>query len=68
MAVCWCCGEEFPNARKVLGYNLCLVCNVDYAKAESEMKFSMVIPSNKSTPTYISNPELLKQLNPKRTT
>lgn len=68
MATCWCCGEEFPNARKMLGYSLCLVCNADHAKAESEMKFSMVIPNNKSTPTYISNPELLKQLNPKRTT
>lgn len=68
MAICWSCGLPYPDARKVLGYSLCIVCGVDQAKAESEMKFSMVIPSNKSTPTYISNPELLKQLNPKRTT
>jgi predicted nucleic acid-binding Zn-ribbon protein len=68
MAICIRCGEFFPDERKMLGFNRCMPCNTKYAKAESEMKFSMVIPSNKSTPTYISNPELLKQLNPKRTT
>jgi hypothetical protein len=32
------------------------------------MKQSRVIPINKSTPTYISDITLLRQLNPKRTT
>jgi len=38
------------------------------ARIESVKKQSRVLPINKSTPTYISDPEMLKQLNPKRTT
>jgi hypothetical protein len=44
-----------------------MACGDKIARIESKWKESMVIPSNKSTPTYISDPELLKQLNPKRT-
>jgi hypothetical protein len=43
-------------------------CGNEMAIVESKWKESMVIPSNKSTPTYISDVEMLKQLNPKRTT
>ena len=35
---------------------------VDYVQGEASLAI------NKSTPTYISDPEILKQLNPKRTT
>ncbi len=52
-----------PNARYT-----CLPCGDLEAKAESKRKQSRVLPINKSTPTYISDPEMLKQLNPKRTT
>jgi hypothetical protein len=69
MAMCWCCGEEFPDERKVLGYSLCLVCGVEPAKAESKQKSSMVqIPYSKGAYQYIHNPMELCFTNPKRTT
>ena len=52
-----------PNARYT-----CIPCGEYEAKLESKIKQSRVLPINKSTPTYISDPEMLKQLNPKRTT
>lgn len=52
-----------PNARFT-----CPPCGEYEAKQESKVKQSRVLPINKSTPTYISDPEMLKQLNPKRTT
>lgn len=52
-----------PNARYT-----CIPCGEYEAKLESKHKQSRVLPINKSTPTYISDPEMLKQLNPKRTT
>lgn len=68
MAICATCGQVYPDARKQLGFDRCIRCNTQFAQLESEWKFSMVQPINKSTPVYISNPDLLKQLNPKRTT
>jgi hypothetical protein len=52
-----------PNQRM-----LCHPCGEMLAKRETLRKQSRVLPINKSTPTYISDPEMLKQLNPKRTT
>jgi hypothetical protein len=46
----------------------CHACGEMIAKRETLRKQSRVLPINKSTPTYISDPEMLKQLNPKRTT
>jgi hypothetical protein len=46
----------------------CHGCGEEIAKRETLRKQSRVLPINKSTPTYISDPEMLKQLNPKRTT
>ena len=68
MATCFICGDGYPDERKMLGYRVCLFCGHDMAKAESLRKQSMVQPINKSTPTYIADFTLLKQLNPKRTT
>jgi len=31
---CAQCGDEYPSARKELGYKLCLWCGEDQAKAE----------------------------------
>jgi hypothetical protein len=47
---------------------LCLPCGDAEAHKESKRKATMVQPINKSTPTYISDPTMLKMLNPKRTT
>lgn len=68
MATCFICGELYPDERRLLGYRVCLDCGHDMAIAESLRKQSMVQPINKSTPTYIADFTLLKQLNPKRTT
>lgn len=45
----------------------CTDCGDFLAHIETKRKQSMVQPINKSTPTYISDAEQLKQLNPKRT-
>lgn len=47
---------------------LCMPCGDAEAHKESKRKATMVQPINKSTPTYISDPDMLKMLNPKRTT
>lgn len=47
---------------------LCMPCGDAEAHKESKRKATMVQPINKSTPTYISDPAMLKMLNPKRTT
>jgi hypothetical protein len=46
----------------------CAPCGDIEASKELKIKQSRVIPINKSTPTYISDITLLRQLNPKRTT
>jgi len=46
----------------------CHACGDIIAKQEIKRKQSRVLPINKSTPTYISDISLLRQLNPKRTT
>lgn len=46
----------------------CAPCGDILATHELKLKRSRVIPINKSTPTYISDITLLRQLNPKRTT
>ena len=58
------CGEEVDARRVVLGYQTCLRCGDVEAKAR---RFT-IAPINKSNYMMITNPELLKQLNPKRTT
>jgi hypothetical protein len=61
-----CYAERIPPARYKLGYRTCMSCGEVQAKQESRQKASMCIPINKSTPTYISDPKLLRHLNPKR--
>ena len=63
--------EYLRNIQKTTNPNqrmLCHPCGEMIARRESKRKQSRVLPINKSTPTYISDPEMLKQLNPKRTT
>jgi len=58
------CGERIKVARSRLGYQVCLDCGDREAKSR---KFT-IAPINKSNYYYVHNPEMLKQLNPKRTT
>ena len=67
MCNCIICGEEvLPKKRAELGYRVCLWCGDDVAKQERASW--CVAPMNKSNYILITNPETLKQLNPKRTT
>ena len=61
--VCRQCGDSIDTRRWALGYKHCLFCGEELAK---QKKFT-VAPMNKSNYFCITDPELLKQLNPKRT-
>lgn len=60
--ICVSCGELYSAKRRKLGYQLCLDCGDQVAKSR---KFT-VVPMNKSNYFMVSDPTLLKQLNPKR--
>jgi hypothetical protein len=62
--LCVECGGFIAHARYKLGYNTCLQCGEIAAK---NVKHT-IAPLNKSNYYYISSMEILKQLNPKRTT
>jgi len=58
------CGNEIDSRRVALGYFTCLMCGEKEAK---KRRFT-IAPINKSNYMMITDKELLKQLNPKRTT
>ena len=63
---CIRCGDDVDSRRWALGYKVCLWCGEDAAR---EQRLGWCIaPMNKSNYTLITDPTLLKQLNPKRTT
>lgn len=62
MPYCMDCGEEYPAARKSLGYRTCLDCGQERA----ERVHWATVPLNKSNYVVVTNPIELKQLNPKR--
>jgi ribosomal protein L37AE/L43A len=61
---CRHCGDDIGQKRWALGYKYCLDCGDTLAK---QKKYT-IAPINKSNYTLITDPQLLKQLNPKRTT
>jgi ribosomal protein L37AE/L43A len=60
------CGSDVAPARVHLGYKHCMECGETQAR-EVRMTWC-VAPLNKSNYILVTNPEELKQLNPKRTT
>jgi hypothetical protein len=58
-----CYAERVPPARARLGYRTCLSCGDKQARAVRHT----IAPMNKSNYMLFTDPELLKQLNPKRT-
>ena len=58
-----CYGGHVEYRRWKAGYTTCLPCGDEIAKARKHT----IAPINKSNPMVITDPELLKQLNPKRT-
>ncbi len=58
---CFDCGEEFSPKRQALGYEHCLKCGDDYAKAEMDRKSKCVAPAfNKGAYQYIGSFEQAK--------
>jgi predicted nucleic acid-binding Zn-ribbon protein len=68
MATCIRCGEFFLDERQEMGFYRCIPCNTQYAKARGDEIKMQSVPLNKSNYFYISDMEMVKQLNPKRTT
>jgi len=66
MCECIRCGGEFPVARQTLGYDLCLKCGE--TDAQIKRRSWTVAPMNKSNYILVTDPSILSQLNPKRTT
>jgi hypothetical protein len=62
MPSCSNCGDQFPSARRNLGYRTCLPCGDHVAQTVRWL----AAPLNKSNYVLISNLEDLKGLNPKR--
>lgn len=63
--ICTCCyAERVPPMRSRLGYKTCLTCGEAAAKTVKHT----IAPMNKSNYFHISDLNILKQLNPKRTT
>jgi len=63
---CKLCGEPYELERMHLGYAVCLPCGNEIA--EEKAKHYTIAPLNKSNYVLITDLDLLKQLNPKRTT
>lgn len=63
---CMQCGEHYPLERLHLGYAFCLECGDELAKASNASR--CVVPLNKSNYMLVTDYDILKQLNPKRTT
>ena len=66
MKMCLRCGDTVSNGRYALGYKYCLACGD--LEAQAKMLSRTIAPMNKSNYMVITDLELLKQLNPKRTT
>ena len=61
---CRCCGGEYSYERWVIGYKVCMPCGESIAR----QKKHTIAPMNMSNYMLFTDLELLKQLNPKRTT
>lgn len=63
MAICTKCYDDFPNERKNLGYNTCIVCGDKEAKKEALRKSRCIAPLfNKGSYQYIGNINAAKHI------
>jgi hypothetical protein len=60
------CGEKITPARVAIGYTSCLYCGEQAAK-QARAGWCVAQEYNKGGYMLITNPETLKQTNPKRT-
>ncbi len=63
MAVCIKCYNDFPCARKNLGYDTCIICGDKEAKKEALRKSKCIAPLfNKGSYQYIGNINEVKHI------
>lgn len=64
MAICIRCGFDYEDGRAMLGYRVCLKCG----DTDAHNRKHTIVPQNKSNYMLVTDYDILKQLNPKRTT
>ena len=63
MATCISCGSDYPEKRKLLGYDICIVCGDEFAQKEAIRKSKCVAPLfNKGAYQYIGNVKEAKSI------
>ena len=58
---CLICGDDVPTQRWALGYFTCLSCGEAHARQRRHCS----VPLSKSNYVHITDPTVLRQLNPK---
>ena len=66
MPTCIKCGKPYSPARAKLGIPVCLTCG-DYQATAERMNWCVAQEYNKGAYQLVTNPDTLKQTNPKRT-
>ena len=67
VTTCIKCGKPYSPARAKLGIQTCLICG-DYEAVAERMSWCVAQEYNKGAYQLVTNPDTLKQTNPKRTT
>jgi hypothetical protein len=62
---CKLCGDTYDSGRFDIGYAFCMPCGDEIATRKS--KSYTIVPMNKSNYMMVTDMNILKQLNPKRT-
>ena len=66
MASCISCGKQYHDQRRAAGFTTCLSCG-DRAAKQARLGWCVAQEYSKGNYQLITNPETLKQTNPKRT-
>ena len=63
MAECLKCGDEYPDKRKEIGYDICLKCGAEKAREQAIAKSKRIaVVYNKGSYQYITDGEKLEDL------
>ena len=63
VAICVECWDEYPVARKILGYNTCLECGEANARVEIARKAKCTAPAfNKGAYQYVGSVEVARSV------
>lgn len=62
---CKLCGDVYDEGRLAIGFAVCMPCGDEIATRKT--KSYTIVPMNKSNYMMVTDMNILKQLNPKRT-